>query len=381
MNTGSLKNQIGFTLIELLAVMAIVATLAGIVSVAVTGSGETSRDTSIRQDAHTVESAASDYFSDQEGAEVLTPKTVDVFSATGVVQQISSRWPEDYITEVYPGVFDVRTLSLLTGDDGLSNVTVAELLTNFNAIDFDKLIDGGLLEVEPDSAAPPSPEVPPNAIWLLQKTTEAGGSSAGASRQVAAFKLVSVIEDEITDDIDVIFEQLVGEFTPATIPQLVDNGSFEDGTHGGVINELVGAGDTDITPWTIVSGNIDWILPLWDASDGVLSIDLNGNAPGEISQSFDTVAGRQYEVLFDMAGNPAYTGVDDIVTMEVSAAGQTTEYNFDISDSSLIAMGWQEKSFVFTATDTTTTLVFESTTIDDQTSGPTLDNVRVDRFR
>ena len=39
------RNQRGFTLIELLAVMAIVAVLAGIVSVAVGGTSETSKDT------------------------------------------------------------------------------------------------------------------------------------------------------------------------------------------------------------------------------------------------------------------------------------------------------------------------------------------------
>ena len=67
------KNQRGFTLIELLAVMAIVAVLAGIVSVAVGGTSETSRDTQTKQDSTTLNTASSDFFSDQEGAEVLTP--------------------------------------------------------------------------------------------------------------------------------------------------------------------------------------------------------------------------------------------------------------------------------------------------------------------
>ena len=72
------KNQRGFTLIELLAVMAIVAVLAGIVAVAVGGTGETSKDTQAKQDATTVETAASDFFADQEGAEVLTPLSATV---------------------------------------------------------------------------------------------------------------------------------------------------------------------------------------------------------------------------------------------------------------------------------------------------------------
>ena len=206
------KKQRGFTLIELLAVMAIVSTLAGIVSVAVTGSGETSRDTRTQQDATTVETAAADFFADQEGAEVLTPKTVEVLGIAGIVQQTSSRWPEDYISEVYPGVFNVRTLSLLTGDDGLSSVTVPQLLSNFNAIDFTRLVDGGFLAVEPDSSTQEG-DGPPGYVWLLKKTNAAGGSSETANREVAVFKLVSILQDENSDDIDVIFEQIVGEFS------------------------------------------------------------------------------------------------------------------------------------------------------------------------
>ena len=68
------QNQRGFTLIELLAVMATVAVLAGIVSVSVGGTGETSKDTQTKQAATTLETAAADYFSYQEGAEGSRPR-------------------------------------------------------------------------------------------------------------------------------------------------------------------------------------------------------------------------------------------------------------------------------------------------------------------
>ncbi len=58
----------GFTLIELLAVMAIVAVLAGIISVSVSGSGETSRDTQTVQDGTTIETSQADFFGNQTGA-------------------------------------------------------------------------------------------------------------------------------------------------------------------------------------------------------------------------------------------------------------------------------------------------------------------------
>ena len=99
------QNQRGFTLIELLAVMAIVAVLAGIVSVSVGNTGETSKDTQTKQDATALETAAADYFSDQEGAEVLPPKTVDVLGTLSIVQGTSSRWPVQYITDAYPQAF------------------------------------------------------------------------------------------------------------------------------------------------------------------------------------------------------------------------------------------------------------------------------------
>ena len=55
------KRQEGFTLIELLAVMAVVATLAGIVATQVSGSGDTSKDVQTKQDATTVGTAVADY--------------------------------------------------------------------------------------------------------------------------------------------------------------------------------------------------------------------------------------------------------------------------------------------------------------------------------
>ena len=110
-------------------------------------------------------------------------------------------------------MFNVRNLLLKTGDDGLSSITPRELLTNFNAIDFSLLVDGEFLAVEPDSASRPSDGGPSSYVWLLKKTTAAGGSSKGANREVAVFKLITVevIEDN-TSDIDVVFQQLVGEF-------------------------------------------------------------------------------------------------------------------------------------------------------------------------
>ena len=212
------KNQRGFTLIELLAVMAIVAVLAGIVSVAVGGTGETSKDTQTKQDATTIETAAADYFSDQVGAEVLTTKTVDVQIFTGIQQKISSRWPEIYITDIYSSAFGdetIRDLTILTADQA-STVSIPELLENFNAIDFSLLLGGDYLAVEPDGSLQKTSDRYFNYLWLFKKTTAAGGSSPGAARQVAVFKLLAVQEIENEGLVDLTYLQLVGEFTPGS---------------------------------------------------------------------------------------------------------------------------------------------------------------------
>ena len=101
-----LKRQEGFTLIELLAVMAIVGVLSGIVAISVSGRGDTSKDVQTQQDATTVGTAVADFFSAQEGASILIPRTVTVFEED-INITTDSHWPEIPITAnlAYGNVF------------------------------------------------------------------------------------------------------------------------------------------------------------------------------------------------------------------------------------------------------------------------------------
>ena len=163
---------------------------------------------------------------------------------------------------------------------------------------------------------------------------------------------------------------------------LIANGSFEEGTTG-----KVGVGSDAITSWSVVAGDVD-LLDIWEASDGVQSIDLNGEQAGTISQTFPTVAGNAYTVTFDLAGNPhdECTGIlcglffhdpepSKIRTLRASAAGSSIERTFDATNTSNSDMGWVEESFTFIADGPTTTLTFES--LDSGATGPALDNVNV----
>ena len=219
--THTLENEKGFTLIELLAVKAIVATLAGIVSVSVSGTGSTSRDTQTREDANTIGSAAADFFSDQSGAEILIPNTVSVLGLDGIEQITSSSWPETYISDAYPGIFpltgeatDIDLLIFLTSDDQLSTLTIKSLLEDYNAIDFDALFDGGFLTEIPDSTTNFSADIFNSSLWLFEKGN-AAGSSEGSSRKVVVFILRSVEKSASGDLFTLTFLQLVGNSTEA----------------------------------------------------------------------------------------------------------------------------------------------------------------------
>jgi choice-of-anchor C domain-containing protein len=186
-----------------------------------------------------------------------------------------------------------------------------------------------------------------------------------------------------------LFGIVVAVAFSTTIPakaNLISNGSFETAsiTPGSFTN--VASGSTAITGWTVSLGNIDYIGSLWTASNGSRSLDLEGsagtcnlvipNCPGGISQSFSTVAGQQYQVTFDLAGNPLNLPVTK--TILVSAAGQSQTFTFNVTGHNTANMGWVTDTWTFTASGATTTLEFDTGDSPATGWGPALDNVSVD---
>jgi choice-of-anchor C domain-containing protein len=165
----------------------------------------------------------------------------------------------------------------------------------------------------------------------------------------------------------------------------VINGSFEDGIDPGGFATLYSSqpSATNITGWTVTSGNIDYIGNYWQAANGTRSIDMNGLEPGAISQTLTGLtSGHQYTVTFSLAGNP--DNGPAVKTLQVTAGVGNQSYSFDITTtpSTHANMGWVRESFVFTANATTDILAFASTTTSIPPGslpafGPALDNVSI----
>ena len=150
------------------------------------------------------------------------------------------------------------------------------------------------------------------------------------------------------------------------------NGSFELGPNSAGFITL-NTGSTAIPGWLVLGDSIDYGSG-WQASDGTRSVDLSGQGPGRIQQSFDTILGATYQVLFDLAGNPGGAPTEKL--LRVNATGNTNQdYSFDTTGKTFTAMGWQTLTYNFTATSPSTTLLFTSLT--NTPFGPALDNVRV----
>lgn len=158
---------------------------------------------------------------------------------------------------------------------------------------------------------------------------------------------------------------------------LITNGGFESFGNPpvGQIGTYLGEDGASITGWLVTGNSIDAVnTSYWPSSEGNWSLDLSGNAPGGIQQTFLTNNGVTYLVSFDMAGN---WDRNYIYTMGVDVDGVSNSYTFDRTGMGS-DMGWVTETFQFTANSDSTTLSFTDTSPSGYGPfGPTLDNVIV----
>ena len=123
----------------------------------------------------------------------------------------------------------------------------------------------------------------------------------------------------------------------------------------------LGAGDGDLAPWRITAGSVD-VQTYWPAEEGGQTIDLNGVSPGTIEQSFATIPGQVYQLLFYYANNPDLCAGTATATVTVTGPGTLLSQVLAHAGSTLKDMAFTPFLATFVANSATTTLHFASTT-------------------
>jgi len=168
------------------------------------------------------------------------------------------------------------------------------------------------------------------------------------------------------------------------------NGSFEEGGFASRIT--LPAGSTVISGWVVLPAEIDWVDMLYEPSDGMLMIDLNGGGAelgvdpsgGIVQQLSGLKAGRWYRVLFDMAGN--VDGGEKIKNLKVvvglrlpGTVDPQSNFRFNTEGLSRTDMGWRKKhiDFFFPGGGQP---ILEFRSLESGNFGPFIDNVRIRRI-
>ena len=144
---------------------------------------------------------------------------------------------------------------------------------------------------------------------------------------------------------------------------LIQDGTFDMPSAGATFQEYTGG--SSFGPWAVGGASVDLIGGYWQDPAGTAgSVDLNGSAPGSISQAFDTTAGKSYNVSFYLAGNPDSGQSPDPATKTgtVMAGANSNDFMFtNTGAQTKTDMGYQLEHFTFLANGPTTTLSFAGT--------------------
>jgi choice-of-anchor C domain-containing protein len=148
---------------------------------------------------------------------------------------------------------------------------------------------------------------------------------------------------------------LAGASSQASASTIVTDGNFNDPT-GGSGFTTYSAGQS-FNAWSVTGGGVDLIGGYWQApTSGGGSVDLDGNAPGGISQSITAPAGN-YVLSFYLSGNP--DGSPATKTVDVSIAGFDKTFTYTIGSNTHSDMMYQLETLDF-ALSGATTLTFTS---------------------
>ena len=162
---------------------------------------------------------------------------------------------------------------------------------------------------------------------------------------------------------------LMGAVSQAGAATTFADGDFTTPSGGATFTTFNGG---SFGPWN-VTGSVDLIGGYWQApTAGGGSVDLDGNSPGAISQTFTAAPGR-YEVSFFLSGNP--DGGAGVKTVDVSAGGASQVFTFDTGSNSRASMDYVQETLDFISTGSTT-LTFTSQDVNSP-FGPVVGGVSV----
>ena len=150
------------------------------------------------------------------------------------------------------------------------------------------------------------------------------------------------------------------------------DGNFESPGHPGYTTLMNGGA---IGPWTVTAGSVDYgTAPAQTACASGNCVDLNGNGPGAISQTFSCTPRYRVDFMMSrhrMLGRQAATIV--ALVNNVAVPGGTFTHGPSPAPGT-----WVSHTFTFTSTTPAVTLTFESTTHGNPiAAGPEIDNVAV----
>jgi len=187
----------------------------------------------------------------------------------------------------------------------------------------------------------------------------------------------------------IVFGDLDGDAVFNLGENIVQNGGFEntpDGAGSGGVVTVFNGDDVTIPGFTVVSGSVDIVssLSALGPVEGNRFIDLNGNNPGAIEQTLNTVAGQAYTVSFLLSGDPddgetpaSGTG-NSQADVNVTVGGNTETFGFvNPAGATRADPGSVEHTFSFVADSSATVITFASADLADANSGPYIDDVQV----
>ncbi|MBI2958424.1 MAG: prepilin-type N-terminal cleavage/methylation domain-containing protein [Chloroflexi bacterium] len=192
----------GFTLVELMVVMAILGVLAAIVTPAVSGTKQVSKDSQVKSDATSGQNGIGAYNSDANTAELLTTTAEDILGSAATMV-ISNTWPEQNINDAYSTEFPAaagaaaNTVNELVFDgaktyDGTAITAATTFAANYNAVNMSTLANGGYIPEEPQSIDSmfSSAKQYHNYLWLAKKIPV--GADVDGGRSLEVFKLTKI---------------------------------------------------------------------------------------------------------------------------------------------------------------------------------------------